>query len=133
VRGRLMRMRFGPRCRPPWWPHNEPWPPYRRRARVFRWFALAACALMLLTAGSVVLARGAAALLILGAIGVALMLVVGGIAPRIGAVMDAADRVASGDYDVRVDERGPRSMRAPARSFNTMTERLRNNDRLRRD
>src|SRR5207237_10347359 len=43
--------------------------------------------------------------------------------PR-GAVMEAADRVAEGDYTVRVQEHGPPPMRALAHSFNTMTERL---------
>ena len=47
--------------------------------------------------------------------------------------MDAADRVAAGDYDVRVAEHGPPPIRALARAFNTMTERLGNHDRLRRD
>jgi signal transduction histidine kinase len=49
------------------------------------------------------------------------------------AVMDAADRVAEGDYGVRVREYGPPPMRALAHSFNTMTERLQNADRLRRN
>ncbi|MBI4485631.1 MAG: HAMP domain-containing protein [Acidobacteria bacterium] len=51
----------------------------------------------------------------------------------LGAVMDAADRVAGGDYGVRVQESGPPPMRALARSFNTMAERLQRADRLRRD
>ncbi len=49
------------------------------------------------------------------------------------SVMDAADRVADGDYTVRVREYGPPPMRALARSFNTMTERLHDADRVRRD
>ena len=49
------------------------------------------------------------------------------------AVMDAADRVADGDYGVRVQESGAPPMRALAHSFNTMTERLQNADRLRRN
>lgn len=49
------------------------------------------------------------------------------------AVMDAADRVAEGDYAVRVPEYGAPPMRALAHSFNTMTERLQDADRLRRD
>ena len=49
------------------------------------------------------------------------------------AVMDAADRVADGDYTVRVDEWGPPPIRALARSFNTMTSRLQDADKLRRD
>ena len=49
------------------------------------------------------------------------------------AVMDAADRVAEGDYSVRVQEFGAPPMRALAHSFNTMTERLQHADRLRRN
>ena len=49
------------------------------------------------------------------------------------AVMTAADRVAEGDYSVRVHEGGPPPIRALTRSFNTMTGRLQNADRLRRD
>jgi two-component system OmpR family sensor kinase/two-component system sensor histidine kinase BaeS len=49
------------------------------------------------------------------------------------AVMDAADRVAGGDYTVHVDERGPLPLRALAHSFNAMTERLAQADRQRRD
>jgi two-component system sensor histidine kinase BaeS len=49
------------------------------------------------------------------------------------AVMDAADRVASGDYAARVDVHGPPPVRALARAFNTMTERLERNDQLRRN
>ncbi len=51
----------------------------------------------------------------------------------LGAVMEAADRVAAGDYSTRVTEYGPPPIRLLARAFNTMTERLQNNDRLRRD
>jgi signal transduction histidine kinase len=39
-------------------------------------------------------------------------------------VMDAAGRVADGDYDVRVRVRGPREVRRLVGSFNAMTERL---------
>jgi two-component system sensor histidine kinase BaeS len=48
-------------------------------------------------------------------------------------IMEAADRVAEGDYEVRVAEQGPPPIRALARAFNTMAGRLRDNDRLRRD
>lgn len=51
----------------------------------------------------------------------------------LGEVMDAADRVADGNYGVRVEEHGPPPIRALARSFNTMTARLQHADRLRRD
>lgn len=48
-------------------------------------------------------------------------------------VMEAADQVAEGNYSIRVEERGPPPIRALARSFNTMTERLGSHDRVRRD
>ena len=48
-------------------------------------------------------------------------------------VMEAADRVASGDHDVRVEERGTREMRRLARSFNAMTARLRAGEEQRRN
>jgi two-component system, OmpR family, sensor histidine kinase BaeS len=51
----------------------------------------------------------------------------------IGAVMDAADRVAGGDYAARVAERGPGPVRGLARSFNAMAERLQSDERIRRD
>jgi signal transduction histidine kinase len=50
-----------------------------------------------------------------------------------GDVMEAAGRVASGDYSARVEERGPREMRALAHAFNEMTARLRTNDEQRRN
>jgi signal transduction histidine kinase len=55
------------------------------------------------------------------------------VARPLGAVMDAADRVADGDYGVRVTVHGPPPFQALARSFNTMTSRLQDADRLRRD
>jgi two-component system sensor histidine kinase BaeS len=51
----------------------------------------------------------------------------------LGAVMEAADQVADGDYSVRVNESGAPPIRALARSFNTMTTRLQDADRVRRE
>jgi signal transduction histidine kinase len=51
----------------------------------------------------------------------------------VGDVMDAADRVAGGDYETRVQERGPRETRRLARSFNAMTSRLQSNEEQRRN
>lgn len=51
----------------------------------------------------------------------------------VGDVMDAAERVAGGDYSARVEERGPAEMRRLARSFNAMTERLSASEELRRN
>jgi signal transduction histidine kinase len=50
----------------------------------------------------------------------------------LGDVVSAADRVASGDYSVRVIERGPPFLRLMARSFNSMTAQLQSQDQQRR-
>ena len=50
----------------------------------------------------------------------------------IADVMEAAARVADGDYDVRVAEQGPHETRNLARSFNSMTERLQTHEAQRR-
>jgi signal transduction histidine kinase len=47
-------------------------------------------------------------------------------------VMEAADRVAAGDYETRIEERGSREVRRLGRSFNEMTERLGTNETRRR-
>ena len=148
---------------PPWWPENEPWPPMRRarlynrrslRRSVFGRF-IAAMAMMMIfwTIASAVLswigataigaahvagARGSpmVSAVIAGGVLIALVLgavALGSIAEPIDRLVDASERVANGDYGVRVPERGPASARALARSFNTMTERLQSHDRVRRD
>ncbi len=156
----MRRHRFG-RGRPPWWPENEPWPPrsgfHDRRVTRLRFFRrLASLAIVALTfsvagvwaitwfaatalgiAGP--MGRGGAALLITG--GVMGVVVAAGfvvvfmrrVGMPFGAVMEAAERVAAGDYSVRVDEHGPPPVRAMARAFNTMTGRLQDHDRQRRD
>jgi len=48
-------------------------------------------------------------------------------------MVEAADRVAAGDYSTRAPEHGPRWMRTLARAFNSMTSRLEVQDRQRRD
>ena len=55
------------------------------------------------------------------------------IASPLSAVMDAADKVAEGDYAARVDEQGPPPVRGLIRSFNTMAQRLQHADRQRRE
>ena len=50
----------------------------------------------------------------------------------LGDMVEAADRVASGDYTTRTPERGPHWMRSLARAFNSMTSRLEVQDRQRR-
>lgn len=81
-------------------------------------------------------AFGLVVMLLLFGVMAAMVLISGSMrrfASPLHAVMDAADRVAEGDYGVRVQEFGAPPMRALAHSFNTMTERLQNADRLRRN
>ena len=47
-------------------------------------------------------------------------------------VMEAADRVAGGDYEARVEVRGPRDVQRLGAAFNAMTERLGSNEDRRR-
>jgi two-component system OmpR family sensor kinase/two-component system sensor histidine kinase BaeS len=55
------------------------------------------------------------------------------VAMPIGDVMEAASRVAEGDYSARVAERGPREVRALAHAFNAMVARLQASDKQRRN
>ena len=73
-------------------------------------------------------------LLILGLLGVAFLAgrAVRRMAAPIGEVMEAADRVAGGDYSTRVEARGPGEVGRLAHSFNQMTERLQANETQRR-
>jgi signal transduction histidine kinase len=73
-------------------------------------------------------------LLILAVLGVAFLAgrAVRRAAAPIGEVMEAADRVAGGDYSTRVQVRGPGEVGRLAHSFNQMTERLQANETQRR-
>jgi two-component system OmpR family sensor kinase/two-component system sensor histidine kinase BaeS len=91
--------------------------------------------------GLVSAARGGSVALIVLAAGflggVAAVVTLGRTLRRVGsplaAVMDAANRVAAGDYSVRVGEYGPPPMVGLAHAFNTMTQRLQDHDRQRRE
>jgi two-component system, OmpR family, sensor histidine kinase BaeS len=100
--------------------------------------------LLLVTVGAVLAAGVWAALVALGAISassgvrvLALVILVAGVAcfaalartarrsiAPIGALIEAAAEIERGDYSARVPERGGRDVRALARAFNTMSERL---------
>ena len=100
--------------------------------------------LLLLTLGGIVAGGVWAALVAVGAVSasdglriVALALLIAGVgcflmlaratrrrmAP-IGALIEAAEQIERGDYSARVPERGAHDVRALARAFNTMSERL---------
>lgn len=70
------------------------------------------------------------------AVGAILLIVLGRGARRVSApvadLLAAADRLAIGDYEVCVPERGPRELRAAARSLNTLAQRLAATDERRR-
>jgi len=136
-------------CAPMWWPANEPWPPAgraRRRARFLRRAILLVAAVLLVTAiGSGVLTAFAAGRwggpghLPIVAIAVWIcMFVMSSVALRrvggpVGDIVDAAHRVADGDYSARIVPGGPRFVRAVAGAFNTMAGRLQAQDRQRRE
>ena len=137
------------RFRPPWWPENEPFPPAGRGP--WRWgrrrfarrialgigiffgllFATSSLALALLS-GVMGLGEHRGFALVSGILGLGLLFggfVLAGRAVQrtavpLSEVMEAADEVAEGHYQVRVRERGTREIRRLARSFNAMTERL---------
>jgi two-component system sensor histidine kinase BaeS len=75
------------------------------------------------------------ALLLLIPLGGIMFMIIRGLrrtAEPIGSVMEAADRVAEGDYTVRVDPHGSPPVRGLMFAFNAMTSRLQTNEEQRR-
>jgi two-component system, OmpR family, sensor histidine kinase BaeS len=151
--------RHTPPLRPGWWPDSEPWPPMgpHRRGNRDRFFRRAGCLLAafacLALAGFLFLAGLISTILrlmqfphVLGwalpLAGVLFVLSLGVVAwtgrglrqlsRPFGDFLEAADRVADGDYSARVSEQGPREVRSVARAFNTMASRLQVADEHRR-
>ncbi len=143
---------------PPWWPENEPWPPsgapWRRMKgrfflRVTAWLtfmfliSVFACTLTLyLVAGlseNLNLSLESALFGLALVLGLGLLFLVTAargwrrLATPFGQLLDAAGRVAEGDYSVRVSEGGAREVRALAAAFNSMTARLQTQDEQRRN
>ncbi len=137
--------------RPAWWPDDEPWPPSRAhwhsgRRRLFRRFGCMAgvagfTALMIFSLLVMLAANAVGIIQISGAWGWIIPL--GGIvmlagialvawAARglrrlslpLGELIEAADRIAEGDYSRRVAEKGPREIRSLLHTFNHMAESL---------
>ena len=154
----MRRPPFAPH-RPPWWPEGEPWPPERRsrawramRGRLF-WrlgfflmfvvaFALGIASVVFWTVARFVGLIAAPPPLNERTLLAGLVLLVLGLVVTLRSlrrvtlpleeIMEAAERVSTGDYAARVAESGPREVRALAHSFNTMTERLQLSDGQRR-
>jgi len=140
---------------PPWWPEGEPWPgtgrpPVRRSRRLRRrLFILAGFIFLLFVIAAVIVNHAGenwgppandddgppggfwwppVALLLIGSlIFVVVRKITRTFAPLEG-VMDAAGRVAEGDYSVRVAPGGPPDVQGVVAAFNTMTERLATNE-----
>ncbi len=150
------RWRSPPAHRPPWWPEGEPWPPlpreFHRHWRGRRSGFMLRALLALLVVWLLGSAGCAATLWLIGflrgqgaltpawiapvlAVALALIALVSGIrmlALPLGDLVEAAQRVEAGDLEPRVRPRGPRELRALARAFNSMLERLRHNELQRR-
>ncbi len=145
--------------RPPWWPEGEPWPPvgppwaWRGMRGRFLWrigvffgflfLLIVAASTVAFWIASGISGGGPHPLFLVRPFGLmlALLVVLGAImagrafrrvAAPIGDVMEAASRVAGGDYSVRIPEGGPPEVRELTRTFNTMVSRLRATDERRR-
>jgi signal transduction histidine kinase len=150
------------RQRPPWWPESEEWPPkrwgYMRRNPFFRrmgcfFFGFAFLAFIgFLGVLRFVLApfidvQGAPALhrpdfiFPLGVLGFILLVFAVGwgarslrrISKPLDELVDASNKVAEGNYSIRVEEKGPPEIYSLMRGFNSMAERLQVNDQQRRN
>jgi signal transduction histidine kinase len=149
-----MRFPHSRRGPPPWWPANEPWPPQRRwhrgRGRFVRRMVVLFVGLLFLSAiGAATLiskiAGGygigptpglilpVAALAVVFGLIVALVAAMRRFAFPLGDIVEAANRVADGDYSARVAQQGAPSLRVVGGAFNTMASRLETQAQQRRD
>jgi signal transduction histidine kinase len=155
------RNHFRPHQRPPWWPENEEWPPkrwrymrgkpfFRRMGCLFILFALFAftgfLALLRFILAPFIEFPGVPPLqrpdliFLFGFAGFFILLTVlfwGGrtlrrISVPLDELLDASNKVADGDYSVRVEAKGSPEIYSLIQGFNSMAERLQVNDRQRR-
>ncbi|HEV8672085.1 MAG TPA: ATP-binding protein [Candidatus Limnocylindria bacterium] len=140
--------------RPPWWPQGEAWPPtgpperwrhmrggFVRRAAVAAFvaflvfaFVVASFVTVLLSMFNSATAGGGLFLAALAVIVVAFGFARGlrRLVAPLGDLIEAAESVEAGSYGTRVRPRGPRELRALARAFNAMSERLETSEEQRR-
>jgi signal transduction histidine kinase len=149
-----------PHRKPRWWPADEPWPPvgppshlvrgrfFRRVGRLFILFNLLVVILIALAISfavkiSTILSLPNEVLVGLFPIGIIAFAIVATLLVWVGRslhststpiddLLEAAERVATGDYSARVREAGPNEIRALVRSFNEMASRLEQTDAQRR-
>jgi len=154
--------RFSHRQRPPWWPENEEWPPkrwrymrgnpfFRRMGCFFFGFAFLAfvglLGIMRFVLAPFLNFQGAPPfdrpdyIFPFAFLGFILLVFTIGWGARslrrmftpLDELLNASDRVANGDYSVRVEEKGPPEIHSLMRSFNSMAERLQISDQQRRN
>ncbi len=137
--------------RPPWWPEDEPWPPKSAKRRggflrkvgcffgvIFALMIAASVLGALFSDGDGRHGDGGPSwgffflILVIGGLFFAWRTVRHTAAP-IADVMSAADRVANGDYAVRVETRANGEVGRLVESFNAMTTRLEVNETQRRN
>ena len=145
--------------RPPWWPENEPWPPVKGRMRRNPFFRRLGCAFAFFNVFGMVIFFLVAAwvanffglthlpvnlltwVLPLG-VGLLVFVVAAVLLGIFGLrrvfvplddLLEAAERIAQGDYAARVLEQGPREVRSLAKAFNNMASRLYLTDEKRRN
>src|ERR1700730_13564191 len=151
----MMRYRHSRRRPPSWWPANERWPPENRwrhgRRRFVRRMAVLFTALLFLSAigaatlisklvdGSGVQRSPVTILPVVGVTVIGMFIVALFVAAMrrflvaLGDIVEAANRVAEGDYSARVGQQGAPSMRTVGSASNTMASRLETQARQRRD
>jgi signal transduction histidine kinase len=139
------------RQRPPWWPEGEPWPPKKKPDRRRGFLRKVGCffgvMIGLMIAASILGAifsdgnqhgdGGPSWFFFFLILIVAVLFFVGRTVRRTAApiaeVMVAADRVAGGDYSVRVAAKTNGEVGRLVESFNAMTTRLQTNEEQRRN
>jgi signal transduction histidine kinase len=147
--------------RPRWWPENEAWPPseppwramrgrFSRRVGCMRAiFAMLALLVFITVLFTLLVSQGVVHILgssywwIIPASLIVLMVGFGSllwagrglryVSAPLGELLEAAGRIAEGDYSPRVAERGPKEVRSLARAFNSMAARLQLTEEQRRD
>jgi two-component system sensor histidine kinase BaeS len=138
---------------PPWWPEGEPWPPQGPGpgGAIGRRFAILAIGIFILVCLALAIINHVGenwgppegegppgpffwppiALLLIGGLVFFLVRKIVRAFRPLAQVIDAADRVAQGDYSARVTTRSPRESRGVVAAFNTMAERLQANEEQR--
>ena len=144
--------------RPPWWPENEPWPPVKGRMRrnpffrrlgcafaVFNIFGLLIFIIVIIWLAGLpgklslpsstltwVLPAGMVLLLLFGVVIIFGILSLRRVFNPLDDLLEAAGKIAQGNYAIHLLERGLPEIRSLTRAFNNMAARLNLADKKRR-